>query len=389
MRFITQIKACMPASPGQEIPWEQVEGLLAGVCFSEMKNTRQNPVHHGEGDVYAHTRMVCRELTGNPAFFELPDMQKTALFLAAVLHDIGKVRTTRLEDGSWVSPYHSAVGSRIARAFLWSDCSICGTRDAIGFRETVCALIRYHMLPGHLMDQEDPGRKARTVAAVGETAAGFSWRLLCMLTEADVQGRIAEDIPKELERIELARMAAEEAGCLDGPYPFADGFTRRAYLAGRNVQPDQTLYDDTWGEVILLSGLPGTGKDTWIRQRHPDLPVVSLDGLRTRLGVRPTDSQGAVIQAAQETAREHLRAKRPFIWNATDLTREKRQKLVALFERYGARVRIVYLETGLETRTERNQGRAAAVPESAVARMLEKTEPPTPDEAQTVEWICT
>ena len=31
---------------------------------------------------------------------------------------------------------------------------------------------------------------------------------------------------------------------------------------------------------------------------------------------------------------------------------------------------------------------ARAVPESAVAKMLERTVPPAPDEARTVEWIC-
>ena len=28
----------------------------------------------------------------------------------------------------------------------------------------------------------------------------------------------------------------------------------------------QSFNDHTWGEVALLSGLPGTGKDTWIQK---------------------------------------------------------------------------------------------------------------------------
>ena len=154
------------------------------------------------------------------------------------------------------------------------------------------------------------------------------------------------------------------------------------------MPPDQPLFDPTWGEVVLLSGLPGTGKDTWIQANCPDLPMVSLDALRRKMRVKPIDNQSAVLQAAQEQARELLRKKQPFVWNATNLTMETRRKQIDRFERYGARVRVVYLETPWMERIRRNAGREDAVPEGAVERMLEKTVPPTPDEAQTVEWLC-
>lgn len=388
MDFIDDIERLIPGSPSDEIAWNETDQLFAAVCFSDMRMTRQNPAYHGEGDVYTHTQMVCRELAGNPAFHALDAKRKTELFLAAILHDIGKVRTTGLENGKWVSPHHASAGSQIAREFLWRDCGLCGKPELISFRETVCALIRHHMLPVHLMNQEDAGRKARKAAAVGELAPDFSWDLLCMLAEADVRGRVADDMDEGLARVELAKILAEDTGCLNEPYRFADSFTKRAYLSGRNVQPDQLLYDGSWGEVIMLSGLPGTGKDTWIRENYPKLPVVSMDDIRAALRIKPTDNQGRIIQLAQERARENLRKKQPFIWNATCLTRVSRQKLIDLFERYGARVRIAYLETDWNTRIGRNQGRYAAVPEAAVDRMLGKTVLPMPDEAQAVEWLC-
>ena len=153
------------------------------------------------------------------------------------------------------------------------------------------------------------------------------------------------------------------------------------------MQPQQELFDDTWGEVILLCGLPGTGKDTWCRANYPCYPVVSLDDIRRKLQVRPTENQGRVIQAAQESAREYLRKKEPFIWNATNLTKDTRRKMVSLFERYGARVRIVYLETDWNTRVERNLGRKDAVPEAVAERMLRNMVLPTAEEAQVVEWV--
>lgn len=175
---------------------------------------------------------------------------------------------------------------------------------------------------------------------------------------------------------------------MDGPSAFACGHTQRAYFDGRNVLPDQPLYDDTWGEVILLCALPGTGKDTWIAANCPQLPMVSLDDMRDEMGVLPTDNQGAVAQACKESARRRLRAKEPFVFNATNLTPLTREPLVRLFEQYGARVRIVYLETEWQEEMRRNAARRKAVPEGVIHAMLEKLAVPERAEARTVEWIC-
>ncbi len=388
MTFIEQIESCIPDPRDPVLPWERMERLLPSEWFSKMKTTHQNPIYHGEDDVYTHTRMVCGALVGDPSFHVLPQGQKAGILLAALLHDVGKIRTTRWDGEAWVSPHHAMTGSQMVRTFLWQECGLCGTEDSLAFRETVCALVRHHMRPVHLMDRHGAERTARGIASEGELAKGFSWHLLCMLSEADVRGRIADDIGEGIERVGLAELIAAEADCLYGPYKYADSYTGRAYLSGRNVVPDQPLYDDSWGEVIMLSGLPGTGKDTWIRKNAPGRPVVSLDDIRHKMKIRPTDDQGAVVRTAQENAREHLRRKEAFVWNATDLTPETRKKLVDLFEGYGARVRIVYLETDRETRMSRNAQREDSVPEGIVARMAERMIPPSPKEAQTVEWIC-
>ena len=389
MTFIDGIESLIPASvsEGERLDWGRIDNLFADSCLCAMKGTMQDPVFHAEGDVYTHTQMVCGRLSGDPRFHALTARRKAAVFLAAILHDIGKVTTTKREDGHWVSPHHSSAGSRIAREFLWKDCGLCGEADLISFRESVCALVRFHMLPIHLIDQENAGLKIRKAAAVGELASDFSWDMLCMLAEADIRGRLSDDIEEGLEKVEMARLMAEDAGCLARPYKFADSFTKHAYLSGRNVHPDQVLFNNSWGDIIMMSGLPGTGKDTWIRKYHPDLPVISLDSIRTELRINPTDNQGQVIRLAQERAKAYLRKKQTFVWNATDLTKDTRQKLIRLFEQYGASVRVVYLETDWNTRAERNLGRKDAVPETIIKKMLDNIVPPTPDEALTVEWV--
>ena len=86
MTWNEQLAQCMPAFPSREIPWERIDRLFAGNSFQRMKSTPQNPVYHGEGDVYLHTQMVCRELIALPEFPLLPVRQQQALFLAALLN---------------------------------------------------------------------------------------------------------------------------------------------------------------------------------------------------------------------------------------------------------------------------------------------------------------
>lgn len=139
-------------------------------------------------------------------------------------------------------------------------------------------------------------------------------QLLSVLVEADLRGRIYPNTQESLEILDIFRETAKEAGCYENPRTFPSDHSEFAYLSGRNILPDQDLFDDTWGEIILLSGLPGTGKDTFIRELYPQLPVVSLDDIRKRLNISPKDNQGAVIQAAREEAKEYLRKKQSFIW---------------------------------------------------------------------------
>ena len=64
-----------------------------------------------------------------------------------------------------------------------------------------------------------------------------------------------------------------------------------------------------------------------------------------------------------------------------------RQQLVALFESYKARVRIIYLETDLQTLLSRNSSRKDAVPVPVIESMLGKLELPEVHEAARVDWI--
>lgn len=386
MDFVKEMERLIPASSETELDWEGITASPFGILFPEMEKTEQNPEFHGEGNVCIHTKMVCNEVIKMQEFWTLDKTRRIGLLTAALLHDAGKTKTTKFEDDKWVSPNHSSTGSMMARKFLWQVCGLCGSKEKQQLRELICTLIRHHMLTVHLLDQDDPERKVREIAAAGELIPGFSLKLLYMLSEADTKGRIAADINEQSEKIELCRMLAKEAECYESPYKFQDAYTKHAYLSGRNILPDQSLYDDTWGEIILMSGLPGTGKDRWIQENIPGYPVVSLDEIRKEINIKPTGDQGVVIREAQNRAKAYLRKHQPFVWNATDITRDTRQKLISLFERYKARVRIAYLETDWDVQLDRNSSRESEVPVAAIEKMLGKTVPPMPEEAMTVEW---
>ena len=105
-----------------------------------LRGVPQNPLYHGEGDVWQHTRLVCRQVTALNQWQTLSPLEQELLFLAAAFHDIGKPGCTRLEDGAWTSPRHTIGGEQVFRAMAYRQQARFGlTWDQ---RELVAKLIR-------------------------------------------------------------------------------------------------------------------------------------------------------------------------------------------------------------------------------------------------------
>ena len=292
------IESLIPKTAGTGIDFNAFERTKIRSLLAQMSKIKQEKEYHGEGDVLTHTKLVCQALIEDERYQAESDDGKTVLFLAALLHDVGKITRTKEENGKIISPKHSVAGSLIAREFLWKELGLCGNERARNIRESVCTLIKYHSFPPYAIREEDAERRLLKIAACGELAPLFSVKRLCILERADVLGRIAKDTKECLERVEYCELLAEEIGCLERPYLFPSTYAQRGYFQGRTTWKDQPLFNDTWGEVILLCGLPGTGKDTWIKQNCPNLPMVSLDEIRKELSIPPTKEQSEVIAAA-------------------------------------------------------------------------------------------
>ncbi len=390
MKF-DDIKNLIPVAPDWIVKWDVWEDTPFHPYIEKMKSTPQNPEWHAEGDVWTHTKMVCEALIADEDFRKISRRKQEILFLAALMHDIGKPKCTVIENGVITSPYHTATGSKLARTFLWAECGLSGTAEAQSFREAICTLIRYHGTPPHLDGGKRSERTLIKIASFCELVPDFSLEMLQILVRSDMKGRIAKDTIRRLEDVEVVFMLADELGIMKQSYRFPDQATKHAYLSGRNVPRDYALYDDTWKEVILVSGLPGTGKDTWIAANYPDLPVISLDDIRRDMNISPTDKekQGLVVAHARELAKELLRKNQSFVWNATNISAQLRGNQLALFEKYHAYTHIVFIETELAKELERNSKRDKEVPENIILDLLAKTEPPAEYEAHSVEWIIT
>ncbi|MBO0949375.1 AAA family ATPase [Fibrella forsythiae] len=341
-----------------------------------MVGVPQDPVFHAEGDVATHTQMVLEALTASTEYIALPAADQAIVWAAALLHDVEKRSTTVLEDdGSITSKGHVRKGERTARLILYDSVPTPFTT-----RESIAKLVRYHGLPLWLFEKENPRQ------TVLQTSLEVNTAWLTMLARADVTGRTCADQDELRYKIDLFEAFCLEQDCFGKPFPFASNLTRFQYFRRDDLAPDYALFDETETEVVLMSGLPGVGKDFHILTHYPDWPVVSLDGIRRRMGIDPTDRSGTgrVVQAAKEQARVYLRSKQPFVWNATNITRNMRAQLIDLFVTYRARVILVYVEVPNATRADQNANRMHQVPEPAISHMMAKWEVPALWEAHEV-----
>jgi predicted kinase len=332
-----------------------------------MANCDQAAQWHSEGDVWTHTTMVCQQLTELEEWRSLTDDERVVLIFTALLHDAAKPITsqTDADTGRITSPNHAVKGEHVARGVL---------RDLgcdLATREQIARLVRYHGRPAFLLERSEPTHEV----------VRLSWlvnnRLLYLFALVDTRGRDTDSMSRPEENLHYWKLLAEENGCYDQPYPFASDHARFVFFRQRDPNLYYVPHEDFACDVTVLSGLPGSGKDTWLTRNRPDLPVISLDDIRGELGVQPTDNQGKVVQLARQRCREFLRAGTPFAFNATNILRQTRKRWIDLFADYNARIELVWIEPPFERLLRQNGSRQNPVPEQVVRRLAAKCEPPT------------
>ncbi len=82
--------------------------------LGKLKDTKQSPVHHPEGNVWIHTMQVI----DNAALLRDQSDEPEVFMWAALLHDIGKPSTTRVRRGKITAYDHDLAGEKLSWDFL-------------------------------------------------------------------------------------------------------------------------------------------------------------------------------------------------------------------------------------------------------------------------------
>lgn len=332
-----------------------------------MADCQQDSGWHSEGDVWTHTKMACAQL---PMLAEWPALtlhERKVLIFTALFHDAAKPLTTQVDPltGRTTSPKHAIKGEHLARTVLRHlECDL-------AVREEIARMVRFHGRPAFLLERSNPANE------VVSLSWSVSNKLLYLFALADTRGRNTAEMGRPEENLHYWKMIAEEHNCFDTPFHFGNDQARFQFFRQKEPNLHYVPHEDYRCTVTMMSGLPGSGKDTWLATHRGDLPVVSLDDVREELGVEPTENQGQVAQLARERCRELLRARTSFAFNATNLLRQTRQRWIDLFADYSARIEMVYVEPHLSVILNQNKERKRLVPKDVIVELANKLEPPT------------
>lgn len=299
--------------------------------FQALKETKHSTRWHKEGNPLKHSLLVASKMhdliTGKLSYMSLRD--KKVLMIAAICHDLGKATTTYYDEkeNDWKCKNHGAVGERIVRDLFYDD-------SDHWFREEVCWLVRWHMQFHHFGDKShDESFKMLTTLSQGySTIEKLMW-----LNAADSYGSKNDVETKDVidDRVRAIREMADTAGCFNKPYLW---YKKQKY--------DFTMY--------MMIGVPGCGKDTYIKKFMPDLESICRDDIREDI----TDGQILGRKLLLDKTREAVvtdivntrikvccTEKRSFIVNQTNLKRTYRNQLKEVALKYGTpRIVYVYVE---------------------------------------------
>jgi putative nucleotidyltransferase with HDIG domain len=355
---------------------EAIEELLP------LEKTIQCTKWHGEGDVLAHTNLVIKE--AYQLCREISDpIKKANLYLAALLHDVGKPLTTEVHANGKITAYgHEQMGVHIARDFLKKYF----TEFDYFRREEILSLVEFHgQLKQFAKDEASPECYKRLSCSVNTEG-------VYKLEMADFRGRIAEDRASSPSVLEVFKAKCQEYGVFGKQYTFsginlsnlAVNAIRWEILRGNldeytpsGISKVANLYSEIVPEFILLVGPPASGKTTY-RQNMSNFRVICMDDERQRLCGTPNDmsKNAEVFNNCFGVLNKEFKAKTNVCWDATSWTRKARRVLIDAARWHGYSITIVHFDFPLPVLLERNVVREKKVPENVVVGFYKRIESP-------------
>lgn len=245
-RVMEELKKALLKSPRPSVFFETLRQMNAlSQWFPELEaliGVAQNPVYHGEGDVWNHTMLVLDEAVRLKSRAADP----LGFLMAAVSHDFGKAVCTQCIDGVLHSRGHETAGLPLAEQFVRR---LSGQRQ---LPEYVCNLVQLHMKPFVM---------AAANSSVKSTNKLFDQALdpeaLICIAQADNRGKRTEQpyVPREeflYQRLALYREMVSRP-CVTG----------RDLIAAGLAPGEQFSALLEFGHKLLLAGVP---KEQALRQ---------------------------------------------------------------------------------------------------------------------------
>jgi len=307
------------------------------------------------------------------------------MFAVAMFHDIEKRSTTEEEEifengverTAVTARSHAKKGEKTTRVILYKD-----IQTPFDIREHICRLVRHHGLPIWAIEKFHPEKEAIGVSLLLNT------KMLALFAKADILGRISHDSEDMLMRVELFEELCKDAECFGVAREFKSKLGRRYFFQREEAHPDYEPFDEKDFTVYVMCAVPGSGKDTYIKNNLSDIPMVSIDALRRERKVKRGDTraEGHVYQDIKEMCKVHMRVRQDFVFNATNITKDMRGKAIKEFEDYGAKVEVIYIEVPYKVLLSQNHNRDHKVPEDAVNSMIGALDIPDLTECYNVQY---
>ena len=335
--------------------WETIMGIKE---FRDLALCNQSTVWHKEGTVLPHTVAVTNHMVN---FFKkngLPmnDNYYIQMVSAALCHDLGKPSTTKWDEElqEYKTKCHGQVGARITRYLFFDE-------PDISLREKVCCMVKNHMVLHHLFDNEKE---------IEKKLKKMSWSLVSVkdmniLKYCDSMGSTNDIETDETKKRDAAKIKekAIEYDCYEKAFNCNGQFETLKYF--RNIEEAEEYPNFT---VLILIGLPGAGKDTFLNEICEDHnvkrdPVLCRDTIRAEIGLKGEKPQGnkseedKVTHIFNERMKELCEQHQSFIINNTNLLKRYRDSYCDMIIRHGGKPIFAYVEAPtLEETKERRKG---------------------------------
>ena len=328
-----------------------LNGKFQGIPSYSQQAYNLNP-YHLESDIFTHTMMVCKQ--AEKASYEVK--------LAALLHDIGKPSTRKVnpKNGRVSFFNHDAVSAFMSLEIL--------KREELGLTKKQQVHI-FNLIALHTQVYKLTNEQLKEIGDINLVTD------LIELGKADHAGRF------------------HTAG--NAVIPDIDGIFGET-LSGVSSLKRGGHYSTKEKEVIILIGLPASGKSSWINGikssqlatfivSRDDILVMNTSGRNYSEKWQNAD-QNSIDKSLQTRFKEATTVSQVYI-DMTHMSKKSRRKSLSHFDSSYKKKAVVFLTDLQRNRLQNLNRHGKLIPEDVIQKMMRSFYPPTLEEFDEIEYV--